>query len=203
MAERRSGKLTAARVARICRWVEKIPNDLNKVARACMIYPADLLYWYALGQTYDCPDPLVAELAWRISEIRGDKAALRQAQLEKAAKGGKKRKVLAKRDETGKMVPQEVTVETVLPNLAAVERLEAQANESLWEVSPNDAVAKDLIDVFESSREVLQLTEGSLGQQPEADSPSDGDSAGVHPGPIGPSDVSGGAPAREDGCSSD
>lgn len=176
----RSGALTATRLLRICRWVEKLPNDLPKVARACMIYPADLLYWYALGQTYDCPDPLAAELAWRISEIRGGVAAKRQRQLEKAAKGGTKKKVVTKTSTHGE-ITEEVSEEDVLPKLEAIIRLEEQANQSAWELSPHDAVAKDLIDAFESSKPVLQLTEGGIAIQPEAPPPSDSDPASLHP----------------------
>lgn len=165
---RRSGRLTPARVSRIIGWVEKMPNDLRKVARACNIYPADLLYWYALGQTYDCPDPYAAELAWRISEIRGLKAAENQARIEAAANGGKKTKQVTKAD--GDV---EVTEEDVLPAAWAIERLEQQAAESPFEISPNDDLAKDLIDAFESSREIPLLTSGENPEQPEPDTAGD------------------------------
>lgn len=145
-----------------------MPNDLRKVARACNIYPADLLYWYALGQTYDCPDPYAAELAWRISEIRGLKAAENQARIEAAANGGKKTKRVTKAD--GDV---EVTEEDVLPAAWAIERLEQQAAESPFEISPNDDLAKDLIDAFESSREIPLLTSGADAEQPESPPASD------------------------------
>ena len=166
----RSGRLTQSRVNQIVSWVEKIPNDLRKVARACNIYPADLLYWYALGQAYDCPDPYAAELAWRISEIRGNKAAENQRRIEAAANGGTKTKRVTKAD--GDV---EVTEEDVLPAAWAIERLEQQAAASDFEVSPNDDLAKDLINAFESSREVPLLTSGEDPEQPEP--PPEGDSS--------------------------
>jgi hypothetical protein len=172
----RSGRLTQSRVNQIVSWVEKIPNDLRKVARACNIYPADLLYWYALGQAYDCPDPYAAELAWRISEIRGNKAAENQRRIEAAANGGKKTKTLIKPNPETR-VPEvvEVTEEDVLPAAWAIERLEKQAAESPFEISPNDDLAKDLINAFESSREVPLLTSGEDPEQPEP--PPEGDSS--------------------------
>jgi hypothetical protein len=169
---RRSGRLTQGRVNQIVSWVEKMPNDLRKVARACNIYPADLLYWYALGQTYDCPDPYAAELAWRISEIRGLKAAENQARLEAAANGGTKKKKVVKPNGE-----EELTEEDVLPAAWAIERLEKQASESPFEISPNDDLAKDLINAFESSREIPLLTEGADPEQPEPAPEGDGPTA--------------------------
>lgn len=194
MKRRRSGLLTQARVNQICRWVEKLPNDLKKVAKACNIYPADLLYWYALGQTYDCPEPLCAELAWRIAEIRGERAAENQRRIEAAANGGKKTKTVTKDD--GKV---EITEEDVLPAAWAIDRLEKQANESAWEIAPNDDIAEDLINAFQSSKEVPLLPSGEGDEQPPADPAGDSTPAGLHPGPCGVDHVPGGSPPREDG----
>lgn len=206
MKRRRSGLLTQVRVNQICRWVEKLPNDLKKVAKACNIYPADLLYWYALGQTYDCPEPLCAELAWRIAEIRANKAARNQARIEAAADGGKKIKTVSKprTGEDASLPPiVETTEEDVLPAAWAIERLEKQANESAWEIAPNDDIAEDLIHAFESSKAVPILTEGEGDEQPEADPEGDGAAAGLHPGPLGADHVPGGPAPWENGRCSD
>ncbi len=200
MNRRRSGLLTQRRVDQICRWVEKLPNDLKKVAKACNIYPADLLYWYALGQTYDCPDPYAAELAWRIAEIRGEKAAENQLRIEAAANGGRKRKTVTKPNPENPADPiVEETEEDVLPAAWAIERLEKQANESAWEIAPNDDIAEDLINAFASSKEIPLLTEGQGDEQPPADPEGDGAPASLHPGPCSTDHVPGGSPPREDG----
>lgn len=198
MKRRRSGLLTQNRVNQICRWVEKLPNDLKKVAKACNIYPADLMYWYALGQTYDCPEPLCSELAWRIAEIRGEKAAENQLRIEAAANGGKKTKSVTKPN--GEV---EITEEDVLPAAWAIDRLERQANESAFEIAPNDDIAQDLINAFESSKDVPLLPSGEGDEQPAADPEGDEAPAGLHPGPLGPDHVPGGPAPWEDGCCSD
>jgi hypothetical protein len=178
--------------------VEKLPNDLKKVAKACNIYPADLLYWYALGQTYDCPDPYAAELAWRIAEIRAEKAAENQLRIESAANGGTKRKTVTKPGGD-----TEETEEDVLPAAWAIERLEKQANESAWEIAPNDDIAEDLINAFASSKEIPLLTQGEGDEQPAPDPASDPAPDGLHPGPSGADHVPGGSPTWEDGRPSD
>lgn len=157
----RSGALTRVRVEQICRWVERLPNDLPKVARACLIYPADLLYWFALGQTYDCPQPLAAELAWRVNVIRAKKASVNQKRIERGARGGRKVKEVFEIDpDTKEPILTEKVVEAVLPAQWAIERLEQQAAESSWELSPNDDVARDLVAAFEATKATPLLSEG-------------------------------------------
>lgn len=160
-----------------------MPNDLRKVARACNIYPADLLFWYALGQTYDCPDPYAAELAWRISEIRGLKAAENQRRIEAAANGGTKRKTVKKPNPSDPTDPiVEETVEDVLPAAWAIERLEQQAAASDFEISPNDDLAAEMINAFKSSTPIPLLTEGEEHEQSAAPEPADEDPAELLPG---------------------
>lgn len=106
----RSGHLTRRRLDQILRWVEKLPHNLKAVAKASNIYPSDLMAWYAAGQDPDCQNPLYAELAWRVAEIRGEKAAENFARLEGLARDG---------------------------NLNAIERLDEMADASAWEISPD------------------------------------------------------------------
>lgn len=113
----RSGRLTRARLNQILGWVEKLPNNLKAVAKACNIYPSDLMAWYAAGQDPACKDPLMAELAWRVAEIRGEKAAANYARLESLATEG---------------------------DFRAVERLDEMANASAWEIAPDAQQAEEL-----------------------------------------------------------
>jgi hypothetical protein len=113
----RSGRLTRRRLDQVLRWVEKLPHNLKAVAKACNIYPADLMAWYVAGQDPDCRDPLMAELAWKVAEIRGERAAQNYARLETLAGEG---------------------------HFQAIERLDAVADQSAWEISPNAEQADEL-----------------------------------------------------------
>ena len=113
----RSGPLTRVKLDRLLRWVERMPHDLKRAARAANLYPADVITWYAAGQDPQCRDPLYAELSWRVAEIRGERAAANYARLESLAEAG---------------------------NMTAVAALEAKADASLWELSPDNEQAAAL-----------------------------------------------------------
>lgn len=113
----RSGRLTRTRLNQILGWVEKLPHNLKAVAKACNIYPSDLMAWYAAGQDPTCRDPLMAELAWRVAEIRGQKAAENYARIEVLATEG---------------------------DFKAVEKLEEMSEASAWEISPDNEQAAEL-----------------------------------------------------------
>lgn len=151
----RSGRLTRARMNQILKWVERMPHNLRAVAKACSIYPADLLAWYAAGQDPECRDPLMAELAWRVAEIRGEAAAKNYERVVAAAEGGKKLKVITKPD-GGK----ETVEEDVLPAAWAIEKIDKLAEESPWEISPNQQQADDLYNMMKELEPTPLLTEG-------------------------------------------
>lgn len=140
----RSGRLTATRLNQIMRWVERMPHNLKAVAKACNIYPADLMAWYLAGQDPDCRDPLMTELAWRIAEVRAEAAARNYERIVAAADGGTKRKVVSKPKTDGEGAFEETTIEDVLPAAWAIERLEKMAEASVWEISPNAEQAAEL-----------------------------------------------------------
>lgn len=135
----RSGRLNEARVAQIVRWVERMPHNLRAVAKACRVYPPDLLAWYAAGQDLECADRWMVELAWEIDRIRAEKAAANYARIEAAANGGTKRKVVTK---PGGEI--EETIEDVLPQAWAIERLDALQEASPWEICPTGEQAAEL-----------------------------------------------------------
>jgi len=140
----RSGPLTRARLTAILAKVEKHPHNLRAVAKACAIYPADLMAWYVAGQDPDCKNRLMSELAWRIGEIRFERAARNLERIEAAANGGTKRKVVTKPTADGAGETEEVTVEDVLPAAWAIEKLEEMQAASHWEISPNAEQADEL-----------------------------------------------------------
>lgn len=165
----RSGPLTRRRLNSILEKAARHPHNLKAVAKACMIYPADLLAWYAAGQDPDCRDPLMVELAWKIAELRFDKSAENYERIVAAADGGKKEKQTIKAD--GGL---EVTTEDVLPAAWAVEKLEQLAAESPWEISPNAEQAADLHALMRELHPTPLLTDGShqslpAGPAPEGD----------------------------------
>jgi hypothetical protein len=150
----RSGRLTKARLNQILRRAEATPHNLRVVAKACMILPQDLLAWFAAGQDPQCTDPLMVELAWEINKLRADVAARTYARIEAAATGGKKTKTVTKphplaleagreEDDTFKPIV-EVTVEDVLPAAWAIEKIDALAAASHWEISPDAEQAEEL-----------------------------------------------------------
>lgn len=152
----RSGRLTRARLSQILKWVNRTPHNLRAVAKACNIYPADLMAWYVAGQDPNCRDPIMAELAWRVAEIRGEAVAKNYERIVAAADGGKKTKVINRPN--GK----EVTEEDVLPAAWAIEKLEQMAAESPWEITPNAEQAEDLYQMMKGLEPTPLLTEGDL-----------------------------------------
>lgn len=140
----RSGRLTRARLNQIMRWVERMPHNLRAVAKACAIYPSDLLAWYAAGQDAACTDPLMVELAWRVAEVRAEAAAKNYDRIVAAADGGTKRKRVEKKDAAGVVETIEEHVETVLPASWAIEKLEELAGGSAWEIAPDQEQAAEL-----------------------------------------------------------
>lgn len=157
----RSGRLTRARLNQIVGWVEKLPHNLKAVAKACNIYPSDLMAWYAAGQDPACKDPLMAELAWKIAEIRGNKAAENFARIEVLASEG---------------------------DFRAVEKLEEMSTASAWEISPDNEQAAELHKMLGTLTPTPLLTNGPdepiLGEpagegdeQPSADPPGQPDPA--------------------------
>lgn len=171
----RSGPLTRARVNQIMRWVEKLPNDLRTVAKACNIYPSDLLTWYAAGQDKDCQNPLYVELAWRVAEVRANARVRNYERVVAAADGGKKVKTVSKPDPANPGTPiVEITEEDVLPAAWAIEKLDTQAEASPWEVAPDAQQATELHAMMKELTPTPLLTDGS--NQPiltEAAGPSD------------------------------
>lgn len=140
----RSGPLTPSRLRAILAKVQLHPHNLRAVAKACMIYPADLMAWYLEGQNPECRNPLYRELAWGVNEARFARAAANLARIEAAANGGSKRKVVSKPKVDGEGTFDEVTVEDVLPAAWAIEKLEEMQAASHWEISPNNEQADDL-----------------------------------------------------------
>lgn len=132
----RSGRLTRARLNQILGWVEKLPHNLKAVAKACNIYPSDLMAWYAAGQDPQCKDPLMAELAWRVAEIRGRKAAENFERIETLAREG---------------------------DFRAVEKLEALSEASVWEISPDNEQAAELHKMLGELTPTPLLTVGTKG----------------------------------------
>jgi len=160
----RSGRLTRARLSQIIGWVEKLPHNLKAVAKACNIYPSDLMAWYAAGQDPQCRDLLMVELAWKVAEIRGRKAAENYARIETLANDG---------------------------DFKAVEKLEALSEASAWEISPDAQQATELHALMAELTPTPLLTNGpdeslSLPTAPagdlesDPDPPVDPDSAPVH-----------------------
>lgn len=150
----RSGPLTRRRLIQILAKVQLHPHDLKSVAKACMIYPADLMAWYVLGQDPECKSRLYVELAWGVNNARFERAARNLERIEAAANGGKKTKVVTKphplaleignEDNPAFKPVVEVTVEDVLPAAWAIEKLEALQAGSHWEISPNAEQAAEL-----------------------------------------------------------
>src|SRR5690606_35435999 len=140
----RSGRLTRPRLNQILKRAEATPHNLRIVAKACLILPQDLLAWFAAGQDPRCLDPLMVELAWRINELRADVAARNYARIEAAAAGGKKTKRIVRADADGVVESVEMQEETVLPAAWAIEKIDALAAASHWEISPDAQQAEDL-----------------------------------------------------------
>jgi len=113
----RSGRLTEARVDQIVKWVERMPHNLRAVAKACRVYPPDLLAWYAAGQDLECTDRWMVQLAWEIDRIRADKAARNYERLETLADTG---------------------------HFQAIEKLESLGEASPWEICPTGEQAAEL-----------------------------------------------------------
>lgn len=185
----RSGILTQARVNQIVKRAEATPHNLRIVAKACSVLPQDLLAWFAAGQDPACKFPLMVELAWRINGLRADVAARNYARIEAAANGGKKTKTVTKPNpytvENGVESPElkpvvEVTVEDVLPAAWAIEKIDALAAASHWEISPDAQQAEELHRMMQELTPTPLLTEGEPPMP--IDDPSDGgegDLAGV------------------------
>jgi hypothetical protein len=152
----RSGPLTAVKLARLLAWVEKMPHDLKRAARASNLYPTDVITWFAAGQDPDCRNPYYAELAWKVAEIRGAKSAENYARLEALAEQG---------------------------DFKAIEKIDQKSDESLWELSPDNSQAEELNRVLRSHEPVPLLPAGQVDEQPEAPAPGDGPAEGIHPGP--------------------
>jgi hypothetical protein len=188
----RSGRLTKARLNQILRWVERLPHDLKAVAKACNIYPSDLLAWYAAGQDPDCRDLLMVELSWKIAEIRAERKAENYERIVAAASVGKKVKIVEKENSNPDLPPtKETHTEDVLPAAWAIEKLDALSNASAWEISPDNEQAAELHRMLGELTPTPLLTDGhdnpipepapSEGnEQPEADPSGDGASAPVH-----------------------
>lgn len=140
----RSGPLTSALLNEILAKVERHPHDLKAVARACGVYPSDLLAWYAAGQDPACLDPLMSELARAIAAARFERAVQNFDRLVAAANGGKKTKTVRRPKHDGESDYVETTVEDVLPAGWAVEKLAQMAAESPWEISPDAEQAAEL-----------------------------------------------------------
>jgi len=133
----RSGRLTRTRLNQIVGWVEKLPHNLKAVAKACNIYPSDLMAWYAAGQDPQCKDPLMVELAWKVAEIRGTKAAQNYARIETLASEG---------------------------DFKAVEKLEEMSEASAWEISPDAEQAEELHRMMQALAPTPLLGSGEPGQ---------------------------------------
>lgn len=168
----RSGRLTKARLNQILRRAEATPHNLRVVAKACMILPQDLLAWFAAGQDPQCSDPLMVELAWEINKLRADVAARNYARIEAAANGGKKTKTVTKPnplaleaggDASAFPPVVEVTVEDVLPAAWAIEKIDALAGASHWEISPDAQQAEELHRMMRELTPTPLLTEGLNG----------------------------------------
>jgi len=162
----RSGRLTEARVDQIVKWVERMPHNLRAVAKACRVYPPDLLAWYAAGQDLECTDRWMVQLAWEIDRIRADRAAKNYARIEAAADGGTKRKVVKKAD--GAI---EETIEDVLPASWAIERIEEMNQASPWEICPTGDQAEELHRMMAELEPTPLLTEGAKTELPPATTP--------------------------------
>lgn len=158
----RSGRLTRARLNQIIRWVERLPHDLKAVAKAVNIYPSDLLAWYAAGQDPECKDPLMAELAWKVAEIRAEKRAENFERIVAAASVGKKVKVIEKENTNPDMPPtKEIHTEDVLPASWAIEKLDKMADASAWEIAPDNEQASELHRMMAELAPTPLLTDGS------------------------------------------
>lgn len=104
-----------------------------------MIYPADLMAWYIAGQDPACADPLMVELAWSIAEARGEAAARNYERIIAAADGGVKKKTVIRPNGD-----EETTIEEVLAQSWAIEKLDELQQASHWEISPNQEQAAEL-----------------------------------------------------------
>lgn len=144
----RSGSLTRVKLNRLLSWIEKMPHDLKRAARASNLYPTDVITWHLAGQDPDCREPLYAELAWKVAEIRGAKSAENYARLEALAGQG---------------------------DFRAIEKIEQKADVSLWELSPDNEQAEQLNLVLRSNEPILMLPTGEGDEQPET--PTQGDAA--------------------------
>lgn len=152
----RSGPLTPTLLEQILAKVKRHPHDLKAVARACNVYPADLLAWFIAGQDPACKDQLMSELAWKVAEARFELAVENYERVIAAANGGKKRKRVKKADGS-----VERTVEDVLPAAWAVEKIDALTRASHWEVSPNAEQAEELHRMMAELQPTPLLTAGS------------------------------------------
>jgi hypothetical protein len=130
----RSGALTRIKLNRLLAWIERMPHDLKRAARASGFYPTDVITWFAAGQDPDCRNPLYAELAWRVAEIRGEKSAENYARLEALAAEG---------------------------DFRAIEKIEEKADASLWEISPDNEQAEELSRVLRSAEPTPLLPAGA------------------------------------------
>lgn len=151
----RSGRLTRARLNQVLKWVERMPHNLRAVAKACNIYPADLLTWYIMGQDPNCKDPVLVELSWRVAELRGEEAAKNYERVVAAAGVRKKVKVVTRPNGD-----TEVTEEEVLPAAWAIDKIDHMAEKSHWEVSPNSDQAEDLYNLMKELHPTPLLTAG-------------------------------------------
>lgn len=155
----RSGLLTQRRVEQIVKRAEATPHNLRIVAKACSILPQDLLAWFAAGQDPACTNPQMVDLAWRINCLRADVAARNYARIEAAANGGTKRKRVVKADAAGVVEAVEEHVETVLPAAWAIEKIDALAAASHWEISPDAEQAAELHRMMKELTPTPLLTE--------------------------------------------
>jgi hypothetical protein len=161
----RSGPLTPALLEQILAKVRRHPHDLMAVAKACNVYPADLLCWYVAGQDPACKDRLMSELAWKVNEARFELAAENYDRVVAAANGGKKTKTVTKPklDGEGEGEYVETTVEDVLPAAWAVEKIDALSKASHWAISPNAEQAEELHKMMAELQPTPLLTEGAAG----------------------------------------
>jgi hypothetical protein len=102
----------------------------------------------------------MSELAWKVAEARFELAAENYERVIAAANGGKKRKRVTKADGS-----VERTVEDVLPAAWAVEKIDAMAKASPWEISPNAEQAAELQKMMAELQPTPLLTEGAAGPE--------------------------------------
>lgn len=137
----RSGKLTAGRLEYLLSCVRRAPFHLDRAARAAGWYPSELLLLYLYGQTPGCTDPLCSELAFEIAQIQLTETARNHERIIREADKG---------------------------TMRAIELLEAKLDESTWNISPHDNVAREIVNAIQSSEPVPILDESQGAQQPPA-----------------------------------